>query len=192
MSPPKELVGAKLRGSCFCENWELRITERCLDEDLSAGVDSEFEATENGRPIVKAFVRERKTKASSTRQVRPLTNGQPVWVVGHGDKHRGGTWYDRDNGVIWLVACGGHRSGATGDFYPYCKQLDADDRLLPSEGDYKRLFDEQDTRFGEMLRVQGPIILRQARERPGAEVRCGPGGGGRYDRGGIGRDRNRA
>jgi hypothetical protein len=174
MDRPSSLVGKTVEGAHICEKWELRVTGRCLDEDLNAAADAGFEAI-GGLEIIKAFTKDRFTEATSSRQVSPLTSGREVWRLGYGDDHRGATLYDANEAVIWLVAYGRHRSGQTDDFFPYCKQLDADGRLLPVRADYDRMFRERDRRFVHAVRIEAPVILCQARATDG-EYRCKVGG----------------
>jgi len=174
MDRPSSLVGKTAEGAYVCEKWELRVTTRCLDEDLNAAGDAGFEAI-SGLEIIKAFKKDRLTEATSSRQVSPLTSGREVWRLGYGDDHRGATLYDADEAVIWLVAYGRHRSGRADDFFPYCKQLDADGRLLPVHADYERMFQERDRRFVHAVRIEAPLILCEARATDG-EYRCMVGG----------------
>ncbi len=115
---PKYLVGEAYGLSYFCPEWELRITARCLEEDLGQPRDTRFERLRK-LPIVKALTRDRYDRAEDTRQVHPLssTSGLPVWVLSHQDQ-RGGTLHDQEKRVIWLLASRRQRSGARDDFYP--------------------------------------------------------------------------
>ncbi|HEY4281344.1 MAG TPA: hypothetical protein VGM91_24240 [Conexibacter sp.] len=166
MTRPSALFGRPSAGSFISERWELRITRRCLEEDLGVSGDSAFEDVSQ-REIVKAFVKDRRDRVHDTRQVAPLTCGVPVWVLARGDDHRAATWYDEDEEVVWLLAYGIHRSGEPDDFFPDCKQIDAADRLLPVAEDYTRMFDERGERFVHAVRIEAPLILRAAREAPG-------------------------
>lgn len=143
---PPALVGKFDRGSFVCSDWELRITNRCLEEDLGRRAGTAM-ADLQGIEIVNALITERRNKATDTRQVSPLTCGQQVWVLSRGHDHRGGTFFDEQERVIWLVAYRVHRSGSEDDFFPYCKNLDRQDRLLPDEADYERLIRDRDQRF---------------------------------------------
>jgi hypothetical protein len=109
-------------------------------------------------------------------QVSPLTHGQEVWVLARGNDHRGGTWFDEREEVVWLLAYRRHRSGASDDFFPYCKGLDRDDRLLPTPDDYERLFRDRDRRFVDAVRIEAPLLLKDARGQPGHELRAMLGG----------------
>jgi hypothetical protein len=98
-----------------------------------------------------------------------------VWVLASGNDHRAGTWFDEDQRVVWLLAYGRHRSGQNDDFFPYCKGIDGDDRLLPTEADYDRLLRDRDKRFVAAVRIEGPLVLKKARE-SGREERVVLGG----------------
>lgn len=163
MSRPDALHGRAVRRSFICERWEIRVTARCLEEDLGVSGEAEFADFEDVE-IIKSLVKDRRARVEDTRQVAPLTSGVPVWVLSRGNDHRGGTWFDEEEQVLWLLAYGRHRSGTEEDFFPYCKQLDADDRLLPTAADYERMFDERGERFVHAVRIEAPLILRAARE----------------------------
>lgn len=171
---PPALVGKFDRGSFVCSDWELRITNRCLEEDLGRRAGTAM-ADLQGIEIVKALITERRNKATDTRQVSPLTCGQQVWVLSRGHDHRGGTFFDEQERVIWLVAYRVHRSGSEDDFFPYCKNLDRQDRLLPDEADYERLIRDRDQRFVRAVSIEAPLILRKAREQK-AEITAMLGG----------------
>ena len=59
MYRPASLRGTAHRGSFLCEGWELRVTKRCVEEDLFLGGTGEFAKLQKGHEIVAAFVRER-------------------------------------------------------------------------------------------------------------------------------------
>ena len=145
---------------------ELRVTRRCLVEDLGAAEDATLEAVSD-LPIVRAFLRERRTKTKGTRRVEPLHSGRQVWVLTQGQRDRGGTWFEANRNITWLVASGYHESGSPNDFYPYCKDLDKNGRLAPSKGDYESLLIDQDARFAARILIEAPILRKKAREAAG-------------------------
>jgi hypothetical protein len=157
-----------IQGSYICAHWELRVTDRCLDEDLGRPGAS-FEDVLN-TPIIKAFTSKRAERTEDTRQVNDVRCKVPIWVLARGDDHRGGTLFDAENKVVWLVATRLHRSGAPDDFFPYCVALDRRRRLLPSAADYEKLFDERAERFVYQMRVEAPLLLQKAAASPGTEV----------------------
>ena len=171
---PPALVGKTDRGSFICSEWELRVTSRCLKEDLGKPAGAAFQDLE-GLEIIKALTSERSTRIDSTRQVSPLTSSQAVWVLARGHDHRGGTFFDEQERVIWLVAYARHRSGSKEDFFPYCKELDRNDQLLPTLEDYECLIRDRDHRFVRAVAIEAPLVLKEAREK-GAEQRAMLGG----------------
>lgn len=164
------------QGSCVLDPWELRISRRCLTDDLGFAADSPF-ADLLGHEIIKAFVKDRRAQSHGTRQISPLTCNREVWRLGYGDNHRGATWYDDRHRTIWLLAYHGqHRSGADDDAFPYFKELDRLGLLLPDESDYEALRGDRDRRFVEMVVRQVPVLLTAARSAPEEEQAASLGG----------------
>jgi hypothetical protein len=171
---PPSLVGETHEGGFLCSNWELRITARCLRDDLQAASGSSFEDVSQ-HEIVKALVRDRRARTEDTRQVSQIRTGLPVWVLSRGHDHRGATVFDDVERVVWLVAYSRHRSGAADDFFPYCRSLAAAGDLLPTEADYERLIRERDRRFAYAVTIEAAYVLAEAR-RTGEEQRIALGG----------------
>jgi hypothetical protein len=117
MDRPESLVGRAVGGAYICKDWELRVTARCLDEDLHADAETTFAAVE-GIEIIKAFKKDRASEPGGPKTISPLSSGETVYRLAYGHDHRGGTYYDEEEAVIWLVAFGRHRSGKPDDFYP--------------------------------------------------------------------------
>jgi hypothetical protein len=163
----ESLVGRCHGGAYLCQDWELRVTKRCMMEDLGVVDDAPFESFRDVE-IVKALISDR--PLIDTRQVSPLMCKQEVWVLPRGNDHRGATVFDDVEKVVWLVAAGLHRSGEPNDFFPYCKEIDADRRLLPTADDYETLIIERDARIIEAIVVEAPLILDEARAAEG-EIR---------------------
>jgi len=174
MDRPISLIGKTAGGAYICKEWELRVTARCLDEDLNASEEADFDAI-LGLEIVKAFVKDRASQSTGARQVTPLTCGLPVYRLAYGNDHRGATLHDEVDAVIWLLAYGRHRSGKPGDFFPVCKGLDADGRLLPTADDYERMYTERTNRFVAAVAHEAPVVLCEARAAEG-EYECTVGG----------------
>jgi hypothetical protein len=168
---PEGIIGAHRR-SYLCARWELRITRRCLVEDLDMDPDIPFELAIDKHGIVKAFVREHEDREYGAREVAPLTCGEKVWRLGHGHKHRGACWYDGDNEVMWLCAYGLHRSGEDADAFPYFKRLDIANRLLPHDDDYVELAVDEGYRFAEAIPREAAALLERARCSPGIEEKA--------------------
>lgn len=166
MRRPPSLIGQATGGAHICAAWELRITERCLTEDLNASPRAPF-CDVSGLEIVRALVRERKDRTEGSRDVNGIRSGRTAWVLSHGNDHRGATIHDPAEEVVWLVAYGRHRSGQDDDFFPYCRSLDSAGLLLATTKDYERLFRERDLRFVQAVALEAPVILCQARHEPG-------------------------
>lgn len=162
-------------GSFLCEEWELRLTRRCLEEDLGRSPDTNF-GDLLGVEIIKAFIARRRERHDNTREVAPLTSGKTVWRLSRGHDHRGATWYDPDDKVVWLLAYGLHRSGEPEDAFPYFKQLDLEGRLLPTLDDYAALEKDRGRRFVEQVMRVVPRLMEQAKEQPEAEQSTSIGG----------------
>lgn len=168
MSPPqksKESVGA----AHPCEAYELRITRRCLENDLEYFGEAPFQDLER-HEIVKALVKRRSDGPTDTREVTPLSSGKRVYRLAYGDRHRGATWYDERHGVVWLLAYAQHEFRDRADAFAYFKDLDADERLLPGPADYKALLRERDDRLQSEIGDDARRLLGEARENPGREV----------------------
>jgi hypothetical protein len=89
--------------------------------------------------------------------------------LGHGNDHRGATWYDRDEQVVWLCAYGLHRSGHAEDAFPYFHKLIETGVLLPTEDDYAVLFEDRGHRFADTVQDDAQRLLQMARATPGVE-----------------------
>lgn len=150
------------------------MTNRCVEQDLDKPAGAAFEELRN-HEIIKALVSDRSDRTENTRQVSPLTSGQQIWVLSRGHDHRGGTFFDEQERVVWLVAYRRHRSGSEDDFFPYCKELDRKDRLLPTAQDYERLVRDRDGRIVRSIVIEAPLILKDARQQ-GTERRVMLGG----------------
>ncbi len=173
MKFPATLVGTALLRSFICERYELRITRRCLEEDLGRESGSEFaELLDKATPeIVTALVNKRCDSPTDRSEIAPLSSGRTVYRLAYGDDHRGGTWHDERFGVVWLLAYRLHRSGEPDDAFPYIKGLDGEGRLLPTEEDYKALFDDRGRRAAIVAPEEAQQLLAEARANEGVEVR---------------------
>lgn len=170
MTAPESLLNQPHRGSFFYGDWELRITERCLLEDLEVDSGTPF-GDLLSREIVKAFVGDRASTPEGGKTVGPPAGEKTLYRLGYGDDHRGATWYDPVDKVVWLCAYHGrHRSGAVNDAFPYFDELIQQGRIKPTEEDYVRLFQERDERFVDLVRVDAQALLKTARQSPGEEL----------------------
>ncbi|MFN2490804.1 MAG: hypothetical protein ABR529_13940 [Actinomycetota bacterium] len=153
-------------------SWGLRITTRCLVEDLEASRDA-VDASEShlNHELVRAFVAQRSQDPAGVEKIQPIPTRREVYTL-HAGRWRGATWHDRANNVVWLLAVGFHRSGEHSDVYPYVKGLAEAGRLLPSELDYQRLFEAQDRQVALYLGEDASTLARDAALHVGTERRA--------------------
>jgi hypothetical protein len=146
----------------------LRITERCLVEDLGASVDDgdDLDALANKNPIVRAFIDRRSQSPTGQETVEGLTARIVAFSL-HSGEDRGLTWHHEPGDTVWLLAAAFHRSGKRDDAYPYFRQLGADHRLLPTKGDIERLVASRNRNFARVLIEDVPKIIENMRRRPG-------------------------
>ncbi len=126
-------------------------------------------ADSRAHPIVRAFENQRAANPVGTRTVGPAAGDLTVYRLGLGNDHRGATWHDQGERVVWLCAYRLHRSGEEDDAFPYFHELIAAGVLLPTEDDYAALFDDRGRRFTETLYEDALQLLSRARSTPGAE-----------------------
>ena len=153
-------------GGCLCDNWELRVTERCLIEDLALTRETSFEEA-LGHPIVRAFKVQRANDPGSGDTVGPRAGRNTLFTLRHRHDHRGATLYDPDEGVVWLCAYGRHRSGEPDDAFALFRELIRDHRISPTPDDYLRLGRERKRRFRDRLPAAAEAALRDALAHPG-------------------------
>lgn len=151
----------------------LRVTIRCLDEDLEGTT-----AEDANRPVgmldndvVRKFISMRSQDPKGVEKVQPLEHASEVYTL-HAGEWRGATWHDREHDTVWLLAGRFHRSGRADDAYPYFKGLDAGRRLLPTAEDYELLFSVQAEAFVDEVMEKAPRLLEEARRRSPAEVQA--------------------
>ncbi|MGC9221846.1 MAG: hypothetical protein ACP5H2_10935 [Solirubrobacteraceae bacterium] len=159
----------------LCSEYELRLSKRCLTEDLQSESVAPFDDLKN-HEIVKALIKRRRDSPIDTKRVSPVRDDPEVYRLAYGERHRGATWFDEENRVVWLLAYAQHEFKGAGDAFPYFKALHADDKLLPSEEDYKDLFKDRALRFAGLAPLEAATLLAAAREQPGTEQRGVIGG----------------
>jgi len=170
-------INTAVRGSYLLAEYELRITARCLEEDLGAVRDAPIGDLVD-HPIVKALVKDRATDPDAGKTIGPGAGDDTIRRLGFGHDHRGATWWDRTEKVVWLCAYHGtHRSGAADDpFKKHFRELIAAKRMKPTAADYEALFAERDERFVDLVQGDAQALLAEARREPGAEKRAVVGG----------------
>jgi hypothetical protein len=106
---------------------------------------------------------------TGTETVGPAAGELTVYRIGYGPDHRGATWYDEAERVVWLCAYGLHRSGEDDEAFPHFHELISARTLLPTEADYAALFDDRGRGFTETLDEDAQQLLARARSNPGVE-----------------------
>ena len=140
-------------GSLVCAaGHELRVTDRCLREDLSRSREATFEELAGRHGIVRAFSRERSGATAGVDTLGPRGGRRPLTVLRHTNDWRGVTWFDKETGVVWLCACAWHRSGQPDDAFPIFETLRDKDRIWPTEEDYEALLADRGGAFRRVRR----------------------------------------
>jgi hypothetical protein len=165
------------RGTLLCEEYELRVTARCLRDDLGERHVERFEMQRAQRhEIVRAFCSKRSESPVGTGSVGPSAGARTLHPLRHGHDHRGATWFDRDERVVWLCACGNHRSGEADDAFQHFAALIQDGLIYPEAEDYERLNDDRAERFAVLAPTELSELRAAAEARAGEEVRAVIGG----------------
>lgn len=122
--------------------YELRVTNRCLTENLafredetSAPLAALAKRNTLGGGFLRTFLDKRSVSPEPSNEdvLNGLADGSPaMYPLRRGDQQRGVTWFDVKNQVVWLVASHhAHKSGAATDSYRYFRGL-ARAELLPT------------------------------------------------------------
>lgn len=117
-----------------------------------------------------ALVAKRAASPVGAKTVGPVAGGRTLHHLGVGDDHRGATWFDANERVVWLCAYRFHRSGTRADAFPYFRELMDEGRMMPVRADFARLAEDRDARAGRIAVEQAQPLLADARARPGAET----------------------
>lgn len=171
-------IGRYHRSAHIGSSYELRITQRCLTDDLNERVDlsdpdnaPSIEELTRRHEIVQAFVTERSAQPVGGRSVGRGRTDRPITRLGRGNDHRGATWHDENAKVVWLCASGHHRSGEPDDAFQHFYRLIDADIIYPTEEDYLLLEHERSRRFVELLPDEAAALRAEALARPETEVR---------------------
>jgi hypothetical protein len=153
----------------------LRVTLRCLEEDLrlSADLFAQRDAREysSRHPVVGKFVDLRADAPDVGETIKSLVPFGAYRSL-HTGRGRGATYWDAEYETCWLVAYNDyHASGDRKDVYNYFQRLDENDRLAPTVEDFENLLTETPAALVDALREVGPQLLGEARAFPGEEIR---------------------
>jgi hypothetical protein len=151
---------------------DLRITGRCRVDDIGLPADSTSRARDHidVHRVVKAFVERRSQSPVGQETFRCATEvtGRTIYTLHAGDD-RGATWHDlqeadeedEDGGldIVWLLGCRPN--------HDYERLCDLGDDLLPDEGDYQAVLDNDAISFATAMVVEVPALLAQAESEKG-------------------------
>lgn len=147
-----------------------RITRRCLVDDLGIpreSVDRTIEELASESEVIAAFYERRAALGVAGQEpIRSLLPEVVAYSL-HVGRNRGATWHHREPGVIWLLAVGYHREGATDDAYAYFERLKAAGQLLPDRDDMLAFVRAQAPTLARSLLTDVPPLVEVAREQPG-------------------------
>ncbi len=156
-------------GAYVCAKHELRITQRCLRHDLGLGTESEFSAS-LAKPIVKAFAAKRLDVAGDGETIGPAAGSRSLYKLRSQHRHRGATWHDAVEDVVWLCAAGYHTSGDPDDAYKqFAKLLEAHE-IEPTADDYLQLGRERRRRFVDLLSAHAEQAVAASMAEPAAPI----------------------
>ncbi|HVA10221.1 MAG TPA: hypothetical protein VNG12_26185 [Acidimicrobiales bacterium] len=166
-------------GSFVCEaGHELRITSRCLRADLDREPPQAFAELAEAHPIVHSLSTKRDSLTHGGKTVGPASGARTLFHLGQGNDHRGATWFDHRERVVWLCGYRWHRSGHAADAFPYFHRLLRSGEIWPTQEDYAWLETDHAERLAEELPEVAQSLLQQARAAPNVEYRAVIGTGG--------------
>jgi len=156
-------------GAFVTVDYELRIAERCLTQDLRLPVDTTFEQALSHR-IVKAFRTKRTSEPGDGETIGPSAGDRTLYKLRGGQRHRGATLYDSVEQVVWLCAYGFHESGEPDDAYKLFATLIESRTIAPATADYRRLALERARRYRDLVRTHSDQLVRLGLEARGQAV----------------------
>ena len=142
---------------------ELRITRRCLTDDVNDSCDALFDELVARHGIIRAFKRERRSATSGTDTLGPSGGERPLTVLRHTNNWRGVTWFEEKAAVVWLCACARHRSGQPNDAFPRFESLREAGYIWPTDDDYEALAADRGEQFAAFVVTDAPRLLASAR-----------------------------
>ena len=139
------------RGSFICDSYDVRVTRRCLVEDLAARDDAPM-ADLLGGPAgttVEQALSEAWGALEDLPELRRVP-GSPSAAI----------WLDGEHGATaWIVACSSEDT-----LQDHCRGLGEAGRLLPDPVDLHHAQTDTLAAFLHGARVQAPLLLKRAQE----------------------------
>jgi hypothetical protein len=162
------VVGRFDRGSYVTTaGYDIRVTERCLREDLGVDPARPLEAASKVE-IIKAVCHKHELDPSSPGTVGPAAGKRTLGVLRQGEDHRGAVWYESDDSVLWLCAYSIHRSGDPDDAFPYFDELRAGGRIYPTAADRENLNRDRAKRLVDDIPAEARRLRAAATELAGS------------------------
>lgn len=125
---------------------------------------------------LKTFVKSR-SQSPQGQETTQLPKSKQVVYNLHAWRYRGLTWFDEEDDVCWLIGVGFHEFGSRSDAYVVLKERDKAGELLPTEEDYRSLYQWRRTLGASALddlihlvAKEGPNMLSAALAAPGSRV----------------------
>lgn len=150
---------------------DVRVTIRCLDEDLGLelpGIDRPISSIDH--PLM---TEARRVAPSSPRgQKRILSIRHPLIYRLRHSTHRGATWLDAHQGILWLLAVAKREQDSDNDAFAVFARLHESGRLLPTPDDQTRIAFEEGAQLIGRIRSELVPALAEARATAGREVQA--------------------
>lgn len=151
----------------------VRVTIRCLIEDLGAELPPLEEEIASDHPLIEETKRIARTAPEGLKRVLSIESPL-VYRIRH-SVWRGAIWVDDSQGLVWLLAAKQREEGSPDDAYEHFEGLSRAARLLPGDDDYRRDRLESSSRFLAAAQREVPDLLDAARS-SGGEVDVALGG----------------
>ncbi|HYK95427.1 MAG TPA: hypothetical protein VE011_06135 [Candidatus Dormibacteraeota bacterium] len=149
--------------------YDIRVTARCMVEDLAADPTGQLEDIAK-HPIIRGLCGKHDLDPSFVDSVGPAAGEETLGVLQFGDDHRGAVWHDKRNNAFWLCAYRWHRSGTPDDAFPYFERLLADDRIYPDDLDRIMLYRDRAERLIDAIPQDGGRLRMSALASPSREI----------------------
>ena len=149
-----------------------RPTIRCLTQDLGIalpGLDVDL-GTDLDEPLLDEL--RRVAPHSPAGQKRILSIDHPLLYRIRVSAHRGATWVDEDDEIVWLCAARRREDGSADDAYAWFADLHARGELLPSADDRLRDRAEAAIRLQRGLAAELLHLFNRAHAEKGTEQRA--------------------
>jgi hypothetical protein len=153
------------------EPHQLSATERCIrrDLDLPRHIVAEPPADQSKHHALLAAFYERRARYPIGQETIEGLQANIVAYSLHAGRWRGLTWHEQQFAIVWLLAGRYHRSGQRDDSYPHFRSL-TKQQLLPSEEDYKRVFDREAHHFAKTISRDVTALMSTAHGHAGSIV----------------------